>query len=240
VLKLQHFLSKQGIFSRRVAARMIEEGYVLVNGALETNPLYMVADTDTVTFAKKIETYIDGLGVVCCYKPRGVWTNCKQGEGEKEVVDLLPPKYRQYASIGRLDKDSEGLILMTNDGVFANQFLNAGEVHERCYIVWTHRPLTPAHKAQFQQGLMLEDGPTQPCKLTEQHKGCYTMILTEGRNLQIRRMVQACGTYVTRLKRVQFSTYNLGKMVPGQYRWESLSHVFVERVAQAERVGLLV
>ena len=228
-MKLQHFLSKQGVFSRRVSETMINDGFVMVNGQVQSNPLHVVGDNDHVMLADKIDDYANQLGVILMHKPRGVWTNCKQGAGEKEVVDILPKKYRHYSSIGRLDKDSEGLILFTNDGVYANQFLNSGDVHERVYHVWIKQSLTYKHQQQLMAGILLDDGRTKPCKVSEIKRGCYEFTLIEGKNRQIRRMVEWCGTYVTRLKRVSFGQHALGGIVAGQYRWISLKKPFIHR-----------
>jgi len=209
---------------------MIKKSYVLVNGRIEDNPLTIVNDADQITFSKNIHDYANTLGVLLVHKPRGVWTNCKQGSHEKEVVDLLPKKYRSFSSIGRLDKASEGLILFTNDGVFANQFLNSGEAHARVYHVWTQRPLTRSFQHQLSSGVMLSDGLTKPCDVREIKHGCYEFRLFEGKNRQIRRMVETCGTHVTRLKRVSFGEYDLGGIVSGQYWFESLAELFKKRL----------
>ena len=229
-MKLQHYLSKRGLFSRRVAETMIREGYVLVNGAVEKNYLFQVAQNDQVSFAEKIQEYAKKLGVLLINKPRGVWTNCKIGAQEKEVLDFLPKQYRDYSSIGRLDKDSEGLILFTNDGVFANQFLNSDETHERVYQVWTKHPLTNAHQRSLRSGVILTDGITKPCGISEIKRNCYELRLTEGKNRQIRRMLEMCGTYVTRLKRLSFGEYQLGGIVSGQCRYVSLTDQFYDRI----------
>ena len=225
-MKLQHYLSKRGVFSRRVAEAMIRDGYVLVNGAVEKNHLFQVSEDDHVSFAEKIQTYAQQLGVLLINKPRGVWTNCKIGAQEKEILDLLPKQYHAYSSIGRLDKASEGLILFTNDGVFANQFLNSDAPHERVYHVWTKTSLTHDHLRVLRAGVILSDGITQPCEISEIQRHCYEFRLTEGKNRQIRRMVETGGAYVTRLKRVSFGDYQLGGIVSGQYRFQSLADNF--------------
>ncbi|MEK9727206.1 MAG: pseudouridine synthase, partial [Candidatus Margulisiibacteriota bacterium] len=155
-MKLQHYLSKNQIFSRRVADRMVSEGYVTVDGHLITDSLFNIEDENQVGFKSKINDYIESLGFVLFNKPRGVWTNCKQGFNEKEVIDLLPKRFQNYASIGRLDKDSEGLILFTNDGVFANRFLNSNEIHSREYLVTTKRPLSLKQMHRLEAGVILK------------------------------------------------------------------------------------
>ena len=231
-MKLQHYLSKNHIFSRREADRLISQDFVTVDGVVVNDSLFQIEPDHEVGFSNKIHDYAYSLGVVLVNKPRGVWTNCKQGSGEKEVVDLLPIRFKHYSSVGRLDKDSEGLILFTNDGVFANQFLNSEEVHEREYLVTTKKPLSSKQQTQLENGVFLKDGITKPCRVMELKRGHYRFVLTEGKNRQIRRMVEACNTYVTGLKRVIFGSYRLGAIVPGQYKYQSLRDAFYDRVNQ--------
>ena len=209
---------------------MIREGNVRVNGVIIDDPLHGVSNTDHLAFGPKVTTYGRQLGVVRVNKPVGVWTNCKQGDNQTQVIDILPKKYANYSSIGRLDKASEGLILFTNDGVLANQFLNASQRHKRVYSVWTRRPLTDAQCRNMMTGVQLEDGVTQPCVIQKHADRHYKFELYEGRNRQIRRMVKTCGTDVVRLKRLVFSTYQLGDLEPGDHRFESRSDDFFHRV----------
>ena len=209
---------------------MIKDGYVMVNGCEVTDSLYAVQESDVVTFSDKINDYANGLGLILFNKPRGVWTNCKVGKNEREVIDLLPKKYRDYSSIGRLDKDSEGLILFTNDGVFANRFLNSDEVHERRYLVWTKQELSDQHLKQLSSGVLLDDGPTLPASVKKVERNCYEFILTEGRNRQIRRMIDVCRTHVIRLKRIQFGDYLLDDLSEGGYAFISLVDIFNQRL----------
>ena len=202
----------------------------MVNDRVVTDSLYRVNDSDLVSFADKINDYANKLGVILFHKPRGVWTNCKVGENEQEVVDLLPKKYKNYSSIGRLDKDSQGLILFTNDGAFANRFLNSDEVHERRYLVWTKRELADQELNQLAMGVMLDDGPTLPARVKCVDRNCYEFILTEGKNRQIRRMVEFFGTHVIRLKRTHFGDFSLGSISESQFEFQSLKSHFFERL----------
>ena len=215
---------------------MINEGYVLLNDLLEVNHLCDVSDNDCVTFHPKIRSYAKQLGLVLINKPRGVWTNCKQGSKEKEVTDLLPKRFNGYSSIGRLDKDSEGLILFTNHGPFANQFLNAGEEHKRIYSIRTKIPLTHQHLLNLKKGVFLDDGVTKPCDIYQIKNNTYEIVLTEGKNRQIRRMIEWCGTYVTFLKRLTFAEYKLGSLKPGEFRFLSLESYFIKK---AKSLGLI-
>ena len=230
-MKLHQLLYKQGVFSRRVSDDMIRSGYVLVNQVLIQDPLYMVSSTDVVSLHSNIHDYASKLGVILFNKPRGIFTNCKLNQNQKEIIDLLPKKYQSFASIGRLDKASEGLILLTNDGVFANQFLNHQETHERSYLVWTKSNLTQMQLSMLSKGVQLTDGYTKPCVVRQLKPRLYEFILTEGKNRQIRRMVEVCDTHVTRLKRISFSSYKLGDLLPGQFYFQSLSSVFLDRAS---------
>ena len=209
---------------------MIKDGYVMVNDRVVTDSLYMVNDSDSVSFAAKINDYANGLGLILFNKPRGIWTNCKVGQNEQEVVDLLPNKYKKYSSIGRLDKDSEGLILFTNDGAFANRFLNSNEVHERRYLVWTKRELSDQELKQLATGILLDDGPTLPATVNCVDRNCYEFILTEGKNRQIRRMIEFFGTHAIRLKRTHFGDFSLGSIGERQFEFEALTSHFFERL----------
>lgn len=224
------------MFSRRQSEKMINDGYILINGVVEDNHLFDVSNDDNVTFHPKISSYAKQLGIVLINKPRGVWTNCKQGNKEKEVMDLLPKRFKGYSSIGRLDKDSEGLILFTNHGPFANQFLNAGEEHQRIYSIRTKTPLTHQHLLNLKKGVFLDDGLTKPCDIYQIKNNAYEIVLTEGKNRQIRRMIEWCGTYVTFLKRLTFSEYKLGSLKPGEFRFLSLELSFLKK---AKSLGLI-
>lgn len=211
---------------------MIKNGYLEVNGSIVRDHLFQISDEDKLSFTSKINDYIDQLGFILFNKPRGVFTNCKTAKHATEVIDLLPKQYRGFSSIGRLDKDSEGLILFTNDGIFANQFLNSGDVHERRYLVWTKKQLHSDHLRQLSKGVLLSDGLTLPAKVHMIDRNCYEFILTEGRNRQIRRMVEYCGTHVIRLKRTHFSEYSLGKIKEGAFEYQSLAQLFKSRSNQ--------
>ena len=209
---------------------MIQQGFVKVDGQCIQDSLFMIHRDHVVTFSKKIHDFADSLAFILFNKPRGVLTNCKQGHNEKEVLDYLPKAFSNYSSIGRLDKDSEGLILFTNDGVFANQFLNSGEYHERVYEVRTKRALSKQQLIQLEKGVILSDGLTKPCKITTLKPAFYQFTLIEGKNRQIRRMVEFCNTYVTFLKRLSFGQYQLKGIVPGQFKVFSLTDQFFQRL----------
>ena len=152
------------------------------------------------------------------------------GKNEQEVIDLLPKKYKNYSSIGRLDKDSQGLILFTNDGAFANRFLNRDEVHMRRYLVWTKRELSDQQLKQLGSGVLLDDGLTLPATVQCIDRNCYEFVLTEGKNRQIRRMVEFFGTHVIRLKRTHFGDFSLGSISESQFEFQSLSSHFFGRL----------
>jgi len=114
--------------------------------------------------------------------------------------------------------------------VFANRFLNSDEVHDRRYLVWTKQELSTQHLKHLSSGVLLDDGPTLPAIVKHVKRNCYEFILTEGRNRQIRRMIELCGTYVIRLKRIQFGDYSLDDLSEGGYAFISLVDIFNQRL----------
>ena len=216
-VRLQKYIADQNIASRREAERYIQKGLVRVNGEVVTalgtkvNPAYDQVDVNTTGEESKT--------ILAYYKPRGVVTNCPQ-DGEVEITDKLPPKYQKLNSIGRLDKDSEGLILMTDDGVFAKNCLQSSSPHERVYEVKVSKALTPEMRQQIEDGMPLKEGVTLPTKLKIISDRHFLITLKEGKNRQIRRMIQKVGSGVIFLKRLSFGPYKLGDLKPNQWRVE--------------------
>jgi len=216
-LRIQKYLSQQNILSRRKAEEYILRGWISVNGEVVTEMGVQIdPEVDKVTFSEVIEKIQNKYIVLAFNKPRGILTNCA-AEGEKEIVDLLPHKYKHLSSIGRLDKESEGLILLTDNGVFAKKILNASSPHEREYEVTIDREFTAEMHAQCEKGVDIDGYITQPCKIIKLDSRLFKIILKEGKNRQIRRMLWALGARVTNLKRIRFGSITLGKLAPGKY-----------------------
>lgn len=219
MMRIQKYLSQQGILSRRKAEVYLKNGWITVNGQVVTEiGVQIDPERDIVALTKQGEKDRQSFVYVVFHKPRGVLTNCKQ-VGETEIIDLLPKQYDHLNAIGRLDKDSEGLILLTDDGAFANQFLNSSVCHERVYEVWSAYPIANEDMTGLASGVDIGGGYiTKPCEVVRVSSRRIKMTLTEGKNRQIRRMLEAVGNRVHRLKRVSFGSYQLGDLPPGSYK----------------------
>jgi 23S rRNA pseudouridine2604 synthase len=225
-LRLNKYISETGVCSRREADQWIEAGRVTCNGrvaALGTR----VADGDRICVdgepigAKKRAVYI------ALNKPVGV-TCTTEAQVEDNIIDLVGYPERIFP-IGRLDKDSEGLILLTNDGDIVNEILRSENNHEKEYIVTVDRPITDLALNMMASGVKIMGELTKPAKVGRIDRQSFRMILTQGLNRQIRRMCSALGYKTYRLQRVRIMNVHLGELKPG--RWRHLS--------AAELAGLL-
>ena len=213
--RLQKYLASQNLASRRVAETYIQAGYVWVNGECVTQ-LGTQVDPDFDQIELKLPKPIITT-TIAFNKPRGIMSNCVQ-PGEKEILDLLPRAYQNLHTIGRLDKDSEGLILLTDDGVLAKHILATEHPHTREYLVWVNDPLTEEMQEQLESGILLFGTATKKLQIK-----CYTdtyfkMTLKEGKNRQIRRMLLQVGLIVLRLKRISFGPISLEALPKGEFR----------------------
>ncbi|RAP33187.1 ribosomal large subunit pseudouridine synthase B [Candidatus Marinamargulisbacteria bacterium SCGC AG-439-L15] len=215
-MRLQKYLSQEGICSRREGERYIEKGWVFVNGELATLGQSIDPSTDTITLSKEVQNTKDQFQSILFHKPRGIVTNCPQ-KGEEEIRDLLPKPLKHLNAIGRLDKDSEGLILLTDDGQFSKSFLAAEIPHERVYEVWLNSAINAIQIQKLETGIPLFGTRTKPLHITKISDTHIQMTMREGKNRQIRRMIQKIGLQVIRLKRLSFGPYSLGDLKEGQY-----------------------
>jgi 23S rRNA pseudouridine2604 synthase len=214
-LRLNKYISETGICSRREADKWIDAGRVTCNGqpaALGTR----IADGDVVCIdgepigAKKKQVYI------ALNKPVGV-TCTTEAHIEDNIIDLIGHPERIFP-IGRLDKDSEGLILLTNNGDIVNEILRSENNHEKEYIVTVDRPITDLALEMMASGVKIMGEPTKPCKVSRIGPESFRMILTQGLNRQIRRMCSALGYKARRLQRVRIMNIHLGTLGSGQWR----------------------
>ncbi len=217
-MRLNKYLSEQGVCSRREADRLIEAGKVTVDGK-------SAVIGQTVTGTEMVE--VEGKAVkpasseiyYAVNKPRGVVVTTDRTWRDPVLEDLVPKDRRVFA-VGRLDKDSEGLILMTNNGDVSNLIQKAREKHEKEYVVTVDRPVTDAFLRKMREGVYLEelDRRTRPCRVERSGKDRFHIILTEGLNRQIRRMCRSLGYEVTALRRIRVMNILLGDLAPGSYR----------------------
>ena len=216
-MRLQKFLSEAGICSRRKGEEYIKQGLVRVNGRI-------VAQLGTKVDSEKDRVELDGRVVtlksepvyIMLNKPKGYVTSCRH-PGEKIVLDLIDIPERVYP-IGRLDKDSIGLLILTNDGGLHHQLSHPSFDHEKEYDVTVSKPITDGSLRNIASGLPMMGSKTRPAKIRRISSRRFRIVLKEGRNRQIRRMVRKVGNRVTRLKRIRISNVKLGSLAEGAWR----------------------
>ncbi|MBT5855222.1 rRNA pseudouridine synthase [bacterium] len=218
-MRINKYIAQEFGCSRREADKWIEKGWVTVNGNPPEPGQQVESDSDTVAVTDLAKSTQTNAIVIAFHKPRGIVTNCPQ-EDEKEITDLLPKKYKHLNSIGRLDKDSEGLILLTDSGAVARHYLNADIPHERVYEVTVGRPIMPDQLRALEDGLPILGQMTLPLTVEKLSPKQILMTMREGKNRQIRRMLLKLGLRVTRLVRLQFDQTTLDGLAAGEYRDE--------------------
>ncbi len=219
---VQKYLVQQGICSRREAEAFLREGLITVNGK-KAIPGVPIKDTDIVILSPRAKQQLDAKTTVAIYKPRGVVcsigkdTNEDGAQAGPAVFDILP-QFKKLNIVGRLDKDSEGLLLLSNDGLITKAI--TGDTHEveKEYAVTVQEHVSNAKLAPFAEGLTLQDGPTLPAEAHATSKHSFNIIIREGRNRQIRRMCGKVGLTVLELKRIRIGNIQLGSIKPGDYR----------------------
>lgn len=216
--RLNKYMAQAGLCSRREADRYIEAGQVYINGE-KAEVGQLVYPGDKVTIGSKQLRDAGEKVVLAWYKPIGVTCTEKDPHAKRKIGDVFHYPVRvTYA--GRLDKDSEGLLIMTNDGDLINRMMRGANGHEKEYIVKVDKELTEAFRTSMEEGLFLPEleKKTRPCKVTIEGKYTFRIILTQGLNRQIRRMCDVLGYQVKSLKRVRVVNVELGSLKPGEYR----------------------
>ncbi len=220
LMRLQKFLSSSGVCSRRKGEEFIRKGLVSVNGNVVTELGTKVdPGTDRVEVAGKTAEIKEEPLYVALNKPAGYVTTCSQ-EGERIVLDLVDLPERVYP-VGRLDKDSIGLLLLTNDGRIHHRLSHPSFDHEKEYEVTVDRAIGDKALAKLGNGIYLDGVRTRPARVKRVSPRMFRIVLKEGKNRQIRRMVQKVGCKVAVLKRLRVSNILLGKL--GKGRWRHLT-----------------
>ncbi len=214
-MRINKYLSEAGVCSRRTADRHIEAGEVLINGCVATLGTQVTAGDD-VFFKGKRLTPIEEKVVIAFHKPVGVECTASK-EVPNNIVDYIDYPVRIFP-VGRLDKNSEGLILLTNDGELANGILKARNFHEKAYCVKVNRVYDDTFIEHMRRGVPILDSVTRPCEVKPIDKYSFEIILTQGLNRQIRRMCEALGYEVVRLKRFRVLNIVLGELPKGKWR----------------------
>jgi 23S rRNA pseudouridine2605 synthase len=217
-MRLNKYIASSTDLSRRAADTAIAEGRVLVNGA-PPSVGYDVSSSDNVTLDNRAITLAVKTITVMLNKPVG-YVCSRRGQGSLTIYELLPEEYHNLNPVGRLDKNSSGLLLLTNDGDLANQLTHPSFVKNKVYEVRLDKPLEPLHRQMLSDhGVMLNDGVSK-FELARRDDGDdtkWTVTMHEGRNRQIRRSFMALGYTVTALRRTQFGEYRLGELENGTY-----------------------
>lgn len=214
-VRLNKFIADSGYCSRREADRLIREGRVRLDGAVGALG-DRVTEAASVTVDGKPMTGAGEKVYILLNKPRGIVCTADPRE-PMNVVDYVGHPVRIFP-VGRLDKDSEGLLLMTSDGGIVNRLLRAAGGHEKEYDVTIDRPVTPEFVRQMMAGVPILDTVTLPCKVRRTGEKRFSIILVQGLNRQIRRMCEALGVNVVHLRRVRIMNLKLGGLKPGQWR----------------------
>lgn len=218
-IRLNKYMSDAGFCSRREADRLIADGRVRVNGICAQMG-ERVAESDAVTVDGRQILRQDRLTVIAYHKPKGVVCTADEREADNVYRYLDYPEKLKY--IGRLDKQSEGLLLFTNQGAFADAVARAGNYHEKEYIVRVDRKLCDAFLEQLRLGMTIEiDGrqyETRQCRVKRIDDYRFSIVLTQGFNRQIRRMCQVGGYHVCGLRRIRIMSIRLGDLAVGSYR----------------------
>lgn len=220
-IRINKYLADSGICSRRAADQAVAEGKVEIDG-IKAEMGSRVLEGQTVTYMGKDISKVEELVLIAFNKPVGIVCTTDRRDPDN-IIDFISYSKRIFP-IGRLDKDSEGLILLTNDGDIVNKILRSGNFHEKEYIVKVNKDITPEFISAMGNGVEILDQVsgnnviTRKCTVTQIDRFNFRIILTQGYNRQIRRMCEALGYRVRALQRVRIMNINLGRLKSGTYR----------------------
>lgn len=216
--RLQKILSARGVASRRAAETMIADGRVTVNGVVATLGQSADPDVDEILLDGKMLPSGSEHVYIMLHKPRGYVTTLADEKGRKTAAQLVADCGNRVYPIGRLDTDSEGLLLFTNDGEFANTLMHPRHEVEKSYLTWVENYAEAAVSA-LKKPVTLDGYTVRAPKVRVIKPGLLEITIHEGRNRQVRRMCEAAGMKVTRLKRVREGKLNLGDLPLGKWRY---------------------
>jgi len=219
---LERVLSKAGLGSRTEARRWVGEGRVKVNGRVAGDPdRWVDLERDRITVDDRPLEQA-ALTYLLLYKPAGYLTTYRDPEGRKTIYDLLPDRDRYLFPVGRLDLETSGLLILTNDTAFAERLTNPDYKVPKTYLVKASRHLTEEDLDRLRNGIELRDGPTRPASVQRLRepggKTVFEITITEGRNRQVRRMVEALDAKVLKLVRAAIGTLTIGDLPIGTAR----------------------
>ena len=223
MIRIQKVIAEAGISSRRAAERLLQQGRIVVNGQV-INELGTKVDParDHIRVDGKLIPHSQPKVYMMLHKPQGCVSTLNDPEGRRTIKDFFHASSLRLYPVGRLDFNTEGLILLTNDGDFAAQLLHPRSHVPRTYVAKISGILTDQIMAQLRKGVALEDGVTAPCRINKLKKlstnSWLEITLFEGKKRQIRRMMESVGCSVIRLRRIGFGSLRIGTLPPGQSR----------------------
>lgn len=237
-MRLQKYLSRAGVTSRREAERWILQGRVAINGTVVRELGVRVAEGDSVKVdGRRVE--VSEVEWVMLHKPVGQLTTRRDPGGAPTVYDSLPDRYRELPYVGRLDRETEGLLLFTNDGDVAHALLHPSTEVPREYQVWVDEPLTEGTRELLVSGVPLEDGPARALEVS---KGVpdgslvrFTLVVAEGRKREVRRMMESVNRPARRLRRIRFGLLSLDPTL-AVGAWKRLDDADVRLIRQSADV----
>ena len=220
--RIAKFIARCGVTSRRKAEELIKNGYVFLNGTIIRELSVRVDPSHDSIVVNNKHITVPPLKYFLLHKPKGVITTKQDTHSRKTVLDFFPHKYRDIHPVGRLDKDTTGALLLTNDGALTNVLIHPRHGVTKTYEVVINGCITPQHQKKLRKGIALEDGITQPADVFIQGRKKHATVLTikikEGKKRQIKRMCMALGYRVIGLKRTAFGSLRIGNMKEGSYR----------------------
>jgi 23S rRNA pseudouridine2605 synthase len=229
-MRLNAWLARAGVASRRKADELVKAGRVTVNGEPGQLNTFVSAGDDVRLDGRSLAT--QRLAYVLLNKPAGVVTTASDPQGRPTVVDLVRHESR-IVPVGRLDAETTGALLLTNDGELAHRLAHPRYEVDKVYEVECRTPPSDADLERLRSGVQLEDGPTRPAQVRRLPGGRIELVLHEGRNRQVRRMLEAVGHHVQRLHRSRYGPLALGGLEPGA--WRELEAAEVERLRATGR-----
>lgn len=234
-IRINKFLSEAGVCSRRGADRLVEAGRVTIDGKVAVLGDQILPGQKVLVDGREIQREDEKI-LLAFHKPKGIVCTAEKRE-KNNIIDYIHYPERIYP-IGRLDKESEGLILLTNDGTIVNHILKASQYHEKEYIVRVNKKITDDFIQGMSKGVPILDTVTRPCTLRRMDDYTFSIILTQGLNRQIRYMCRYFDYHVTKLKRVRVMNIRLGNLPIGKWRdvtpeeLETLKQQFIDNQRQ--------
>lgn len=218
-IRLSKFLAASGVASRRACETLIFNGKVKVNGQVECLPQAQVSDSDKIEVeGKRVERDKDKVYFLLNKPPGYLCTTTRTSEKSKLVLDLFPDVKQRIFTVGRLDKDTQGLILVTNDGHWANAVIHPSNDVRKEYLAKTDHDITDEHLKAISSGTLVEGTHVRPLKVTKVRKGTIKVVIAEGKKREVRKLLENAGLEVLELTRIRIGNLQLGSLPLGQYR----------------------